>query len=134
MCRIGNIFCSIKILSCKSHDSLSYLQKTYHLSHDIWRKGQITSCENPCSPIVRNDTGVSSKCIMIKISCHCDEAKPLLQCERPASRHVVQCIAADIDVLRLALEWVSHQEEARPDHLLYRSSETESSPSACTLS
>ena len=70
----------------------------------------------------------------MKTSCHCDEAKPLLQCEGPASRHMVQCIAADIDVLRLAPEWGSHQEEARPDHLLYRSSETESSPSARVLS
>lgn len=66
--------------------------------------------------------------------CHCHKAKSQLQRKRPVSQHMVQCIAADIDVLQVELEWDSHQEEARPNHLLYRSSETESSPLVCTRS
>lgn len=41
------------------------------------------------------------------------------------SQHMVQCIAVDTDILQAELEWCSHQEKARLDHLLYRSSERE---------
>lgn len=38
---------------------------------------------------------------------------------------MVQCIAVDTDILQAELEWCSHQEKARLNHLLYRSSERE---------
>lgn len=47
---------------------------------------------------------------------------------------MLQRITVDIDILQVELEWGSHQEEARPNHLLYRSSEPESAPSVCAHS
>lgn len=66
--------------------------------------------------------------------CHRDQQHCLLQCKKSMSRHMVQCIAVDIDILQVELEWGSLQEEALPNHVLYRSSETESSLSACECS
>ena len=66
--------------------------------------------------------------------CHRDKQHRLLQRKKPTSRHMVQCIAVDIDIWQVELEWGSLQEEALPNHLLYRSSETESSLSACVCS